>query len=97
LRGGSADIRRALRPDTALISIMHANELGTLQPIAKSRIAPGRALFHADGVQALGKTPVVQALGVVLYHQRAQDLRAKGRPLRARDDSIRSCSARAVA
>jgi cysteine desulfurase len=65
------DIRRALRPDTALISIMHANnELGTLQPIAEiSKIArEAGVLFHADGVQALGKAPVdVQALGVDLY------------------------------
>jgi cysteine desulfurase len=66
-----ADIRRALRPHTVLISIMHANnELGTLQPIAEiSKIArEAGVLFHADGVQALGKTPVdVQALGVDLY------------------------------
>jgi cysteine desulfurase len=65
------DVRRALRPDTALISIMHANnELGTLQPIAEiARIArQAGVLFHADGVQALGKTPVdVRALGVDLY------------------------------
>src|SRR5207302_4709186 len=64
-------IRRALRPDTVLISIMHANnELGTLQPIGEiSKIArEAGVLFHADGVQALGKTPVdVQALGVDLY------------------------------
>jgi cysteine desulfurase len=65
------DIRRALRPDTVLISIMHANnELGTLQPIAEiAQIArQAGVLFHADGVQALGKTPVdVNALGVDLY------------------------------
>jgi cysteine desulfurase len=65
------DVRRALRPDTALITVMHANnELGTLQPVAA--IAPiARAagvLFHADGVQALGKAAVdVHALGVDLY------------------------------
>ena len=53
------DIRRALRPDTVLISVMHANnELGTLQPIAEiARIArEAGVLFHSDGVQALGKT-----------------------------------------
>lgn len=65
------DVRRALRSDTVLISIMHANnELGTLQPMAEiSRIArEAGVLFHADGVQALGKTPVdVDALGVDLY------------------------------
>ena len=65
------DVRRALRPDTVLISIMHANnELGTLQPIAEiGRIArEAGVVFHADGVQAFGKTAVdVQAMGVDLY------------------------------
>jgi len=66
-----ADIRKALRPDTVLISVMHANnEIGTLQPIAEiSAIAKeAGVLFHVDGVQAVGKTPVdVKALGVDLY------------------------------
>jgi cysteine desulfurase len=65
------DIRRALRPSTVLISVMHANnELGTVQPIAEiARIAhEAGAVFHSDGVQALGKIPVdVEALGVDLY------------------------------
>jgi len=65
------EIRRALRPTTVLISVMHANnELGTVQPIAEiARIAhEAGALFHSDGVQALGKIPVdVAALGVDLY------------------------------
>lgn len=53
------DVRRALRPETVLVTIMHANnELGTLQPVAElARIAhEGGALFHSDGVQACGKT-----------------------------------------
>ena len=56
-----ADVRRALRPDTALVSIMHANnELGTVQPIAEiAAIARAAAVpLHVDGVQALGKIPV---------------------------------------
>ena len=65
------DIRRALRPETVLVSIMHANnELGTLQPIAEiAQIThQAGATLHVDGVQALGKVPVdVQALGVDLY------------------------------
>jgi cysteine desulfurase len=65
------DVRRAVRPDTTLISIMHANnELGTVQPIAEiAKIAlEAGVLLHADGVQAVGKAPVdVQALGVDLY------------------------------
>jgi cysteine desulfurase len=65
------DLRRELRPETALISIMHANnELGTVQPIAEiAAIArEAGALLHVDGVQALGKIPVdVRAFGVDLY------------------------------
>jgi len=64
-------IRRALRPDTVLISVMHANnELGTVQPVAAiSAIAREAGVYlHADGVQALGKIAVdVAALGVDLY------------------------------
>jgi cysteine desulfurase len=64
-------IRRALRRDTVLVSVMHANnELGTVQPIAEiARFTrPAGVCLHADGVQALGKIPVnVQALGVDLY------------------------------
>jgi cysteine desulfurase len=64
-------VRRALRPSTVLISVMHANnELGTVQPIAEiARIAhEAGVVFHSDGVQALGKIPVdVAALGVDLY------------------------------
>ena len=66
-----ADVRRALRPDTALVSIMHANnELGTVQPIAEiAAIARAAGVpLHVDGVQALGRIPVdVTALAVDLY------------------------------
>jgi cysteine desulfurase len=65
------EIRRALRPDTVLISVMHANnELGTVQPVAEiAAIAhEAGAYIHVDGVQALGKIAVdVDALGVDLY------------------------------
>jgi cysteine desulfurase len=70
-RADPADIRRALRPETVLVSVMHANnELGTVQPIAEiAAIAREAGVYlHADGVQALGKIPVdVEALGVDLY------------------------------
>jgi cysteine desulfurase len=66
-----ADIRRALKPETVLVSVMHANnETGTLQPIAEIAeiVHEAGALMHSDGVQAAGKIPVdVQALGVDLY------------------------------
>jgi cysteine desulfurase len=65
------DIRRALRPDTKLISVMHANnEIGTIQPIEEiARIAAEAGVaFHSDGVQAAAKIPVdVRALGVNMY------------------------------
>jgi len=65
------DIRRALRPETVLISVMHANnELGAIQPVREiSALArEGGILMHADGVQAAGKIDVdVQELGVDLY------------------------------
>jgi len=56
-----ADIRKAIQPDTILISVMHAqNEVGTLEPIAEiGRIARERGiLFHVDAAQSLGKVPV---------------------------------------
>lgn len=65
------DIRRAMRPETVLVSVMHANnETGALQPIAEiADIAHhAGALMHSDGVQAAGKIPIdVKALGVDFY------------------------------
>lgn len=51
------DVQNAIRPDTALISIMYGNnEIGTLQPIQEIGELARRAgvLFHTDAVQALG-------------------------------------------
>jgi cysteine desulfurase len=63
-----ADVRRAITPQTILISIMHANnEVGTLQPIAEiSRIARQHGvLMHTDAAQSVGKIPtLVDELGV---------------------------------
>jgi cysteine desulfurase len=65
------DIRRALRPNTKIISVMHANnELGVIQPIAEiAKVAHEFGLaMHSDGVQATGKIPVdVDELGVDMY------------------------------
>jgi cysteine desulfurase len=62
------DVRRAIRPDTIAITIMHANsEVGTIQPVAAiGRIAREHHVpFHVDGVQTVGKIPVdVDALGI---------------------------------
>jgi cysteine desulfurase len=74
------DVRKALRPDTVLVSVMHANnELGTVQPIAEiARITREAGVpLHVDGVQALGKIAVdVQALGVDLYSMSGHKLYA---------------------
>ncbi len=63
-------LRAAIADDTALVSVMHANnEVGTIQPVAElARLAHERgALFHTDAVQSAGKIPVdVTALGVDL-------------------------------
>jgi cysteine desulfurase len=60
----------ALRPDTAFVSVMHANnEVGTLQPIAEIAeiTRPRGILLHTDAAQSIGKLPVnVDALGVDL-------------------------------
>jgi cysteine desulfurase len=59
-------LRKALRPETVLITVMHANnELGTVQPLEEiGRIAVERDIyFHTDAVQSVGKIPVdVKAL-----------------------------------
>jgi cysteine desulfurase len=64
-------VAQALRPDTVLVSVMHANnEVGTLQPIAQiATLARARGvLVHCDGAQAVGKIATdVLALGVDLY------------------------------
>jgi cysteine desulfurase len=65
------EIRRQIRPETVLISTMHANnETGAIQPVeAIGAIARAAGvLFHVDGVQAAGRLPVdVRALGADLY------------------------------
>jgi cysteine desulfurase len=65
-----AKVAAAIRPETRLISIMHANnEVGTLQPIVEiSAIARSHGIpFHTDAAQSVGKIPTrVEVLGVDL-------------------------------
>ena len=65
-----AAVAQALRPDTALVSIMQANnEVGTLQPVAQiATLTRSRGvLLHTDAAQSVGKIEVdVAALGVDL-------------------------------
>jgi cysteine desulfurase len=64
------DVKRALRPDTLAISVMHANsEVGTIQPIAEiGAIAREHGVpLHVDAVQTFGKVPIdVEAMGIDL-------------------------------
>ncbi|MGN0654876.1 MAG: cysteine desulfurase NifS [Oscillospiraceae bacterium] len=55
------DIRNAIRDDTALVTIMYANnEIGTIQPIEEiAKICHEKGvLFHTDAVQAVGNVPI---------------------------------------
>jgi cysteine desulfurase len=64
------DVRRALRPDTIAITIMHANsEVGTIQPVqAIGALARAHgAAFHVDAVQTFGKVEIdVEAFNIDL-------------------------------
>jgi len=56
-----SELERAIRPDTILISIMHANnEIGTIQPLEEvGRLAADRDIYlHTDAVQTAGKIAV---------------------------------------
>ena len=62
------ELKKAIRPDTILISIMFANnEIGTIEPVAEiGKIAREHGvLFHTDAVQAFGQVPIdVDALNI---------------------------------
>ncbi|OIQ80683.1 cysteine desulfurase NifS [mine drainage metagenome] len=69
-RVAPGDVAAALRSDTGLVSVMHANnEVGTIQPIAEIATLVHRrgALLHTDAAQSAGKVALdVEALGVDL-------------------------------
>jgi len=69
-RVAPADVAAALRPDTVLVSVMHANnEVGTIEPVAEiaALCREHGAWLHSDAAQSVGKIPVdVGALGVDL-------------------------------
>lgn len=73
-----SELEGAIRPDTILISIMHANnEIGTIQPLEEvGRLAADRDIYlHTDAVQTAGKIDVdVDALGVDLLSLSAHKL-----------------------
>jgi cysteine desulfurase len=54
-------LRDAIQPDTAVVSVMYANnEIGAIQPVAEigAICREKKVLFHCDAVQAFGKLPV---------------------------------------
>ena len=73
-----SELERAIRPETILISIMHANnEVGTIQPLEEvGRLAADRDIYlHTDAVQTVGKIPVdVEAIGADLLSLSAHKL-----------------------
>ncbi len=73
-----SELEGAIRPDTILISIMHANnEIGTIQPLEEvGRLAADRDIYlHTDAVQTAGKIDVdVDAMGVDLLSLSAHKL-----------------------
>lgn len=55
------DVRNAIREDTAIVSIMYANnEIGTIQPIKEigAICREKKVIFHTDAVQAVGNVPI---------------------------------------
>ncbi|HEX5412571.1 MAG TPA: cysteine desulfurase NifS [Terriglobia bacterium] len=73
-----ADVEKAIRPDTVLISVMHANnEIGTIQPLEEIGCIAREhnVYFHTDAVQSVGKISVdVGRLGVDLLSLSAHKL-----------------------
>ncbi|HIE50912.1 MAG TPA: cysteine desulfurase NifS [Armatimonadetes bacterium] len=71
-------VAEAIRPDTILISIMHANnEIGVIQPLVEiGRLAQERGIpFHTDAVQTVGKIPLnVEEWGVDLLSMSAHKI-----------------------
>ena len=72
------DIAKAIRPDTALVSVMYANnEVGTINPIEEigAVVRQHGSVFHVDAVQAFGKIPIdVPAMNIDLLSMSAHKL-----------------------
>ena len=93
------DVRRALRPDTKLISIILANnETGVLQPVNEigKIAAEADVYFHTDAVQAAGKVPLdVKEIGcdlLTLTATRCMGRMAQARCMCARERCCSRCS-----
>jgi cysteine desulfurase len=75
------ELCRAVGPNTALVSVMHANnETGVLQPIAEiaEMTHAAGALFHTDAVQSAGKVPLnVREMGIDMLSMSAHKVNAQ--------------------
>jgi cysteine desulfurase len=73
-----AEVKKRLRPDTVLVTVMHANnEVGSIQPIGEiGAICRERGvLFHTDAVQTVGKLPIdVRAMQIDMLSLSAHKL-----------------------
>ena len=89
-------LRDAMTDDTALVSVMHANnEIGTIQPIAElAAIAHERgALMHTDAVQSVGKIPSTSARSAsICCRCRRTSSTARRAPARCGSSAARGCS-----
>ena len=72
------EVKKAIRKDTVLVSVMHANnETGVIEPVAEiGRICREReVVFHSDGIQSAGKIPTrVSELNADLFSLSAHKL-----------------------
>jgi cysteine desulfurase len=79
-RTSMAALEQAVRSDSALVSVMHAdNEVGTLQPVAEiaAITRPRGIVLHTDAAQSAGKLPLdVDALGADLLNPAGQKFNA---------------------
>lgn len=90
------DVRNAIRPDTALVTIMYANnEIGTIQPISEigALCHEKGVLFHTDAVQAVGHVPIdVKAQNIDLLSMSAHKFH--GQKASARSTAARGFASR---